>query len=68
MILLQCFAEIGTVEMGINFCGGNAFVPQHFLNGPQIGAAFHEVSCKGMTKSMWGYRFLNTRFANEFFQ
>ena len=28
------------VEVGVEFCGGNRLVAQHFLNGLQIGAAF----------------------------
>lgn len=34
MILFQCFTQELPVKMRINFGGGNAFVPQHFLHGP----------------------------------
>ncbi len=33
--LLQRAAQKIAVEVGIDFCGGNAFVAQHFLHGPQ---------------------------------
>jgi hypothetical protein len=30
-----------SIDMGINFGGGDAFMTKHLLNSPQIGATFH---------------------------
>ena len=32
--------------MGINLCCGDTFVPQHFLHGAQVGAAFNQMRGK----------------------
>ena len=35
--------DVVAVEMGIDFGGGDAFVPQHLLHGAEVGATFHKV-------------------------
>ena len=35
--------DVVSVEMGVDFGGGDAFVAQHLLYGTEIGAALHEV-------------------------
>ena len=52
MKLLQSGSKKFPVEVGVNLGGGNAFMPEHFLYGPEVGAAFYQVCGKGMTKSM----------------
>jgi hypothetical protein len=49
---MERFAEVFPVEVGIHFGGGNAGMAKHFLHGPQVGAAFHQVGGKGMPESM----------------
>ena len=38
--------EIIPVEMGINLGGGDGFMSQHFLDGPQIGTTFDQMGSK----------------------
>ena len=38
--------------MRIDFRGGNAFVSQHFLHRPQVGAALNQMGGKRMPESM----------------
>ena len=52
MKLVQRIPQVFPVQVGVNFCGGNAFMPQHFLHGPQVGAAFYQVRSKGMPEGM----------------
>ncbi len=46
------FPEKFAVEMGIYFGGENGFMSEHFLDGPKIGTAFHQVGGKGMPEGM----------------
>src|SRR5450631_1338712 len=62
MILLQSLSQIGTVQMRINFCGCYTFMSQHFLNSPEVSAAFYQMGCKGMTECMRGYSFFYSGF------
>src|SRR5689334_15251930 len=50
---LQRIPQVLSVEVSIDLCSGNAFMPQHLLDGSQVGAAFYQVGGKRMTKSMW---------------
>jgi hypothetical protein len=45
--------------MYIHFCGGNAFVAEHLLNGPQIGAVLQKVGGKRVPECMWTDGFPN---------
>lgn len=40
--------------MRIYLSGSNAFMSQHLLYGAEVGAPFHQVRGKGMTKGMGG--------------
>ncbi len=33
-------SEMGAVHMHVNFCGSNALMSQHLLNGPKISPVF----------------------------
>lgn len=52
MVLLQHIAQVFPVQMGIDLGGGDAFVPEHFLHGHQVRAAFHEVRGERMPEGM----------------
>ena len=54
--------------MGIDLGGRNAFVPQHFLHGPQVCAAFYQVGGKGMAQGMRRYVFSDAGFFYQVFQ
>src|SRR5690349_15157354 len=49
MKLHQRAAEKVAVEVGIYFCGGNAFMSQHLLHGAQVRATFHQMSGERMS-------------------
>ena len=38
--------------MGIDFCGENAFVSEHLLDGAKVGAGLNEMSGEGVAESM----------------
>ena len=38
------------VDMCINFGGGDGFMSQHALDGPQVGAAFPQMGGKGVAE------------------
>lgn len=40
------------VEVRVDLGCGDAFMPEHFLHGPQICAAFYQVSGEGVTEGM----------------
>lgn len=50
MMLDNFTSEHVPVDMRINFRGGDGFMSQHALNGPQIGAAFQQMGGKGMAE------------------
>src|ERR1041384_6095146 len=60
MKLQNSRAQIIPVEMRIYFCGGNAFMPQHFLHSAEVSATFYQMSCKRMTEGMRAYPFFNS--------
>ncbi len=53
--------------MGVYFGRRDAFVSEHLLNGPQIGATFQQVRGKCVAKGMRAHLFLDsTLFASLF--
>ena len=52
MVLYNLATEHLTVDVGVNFRGGNAFMAQHALDGAQVGAAFQQMSGKRMPECM----------------
>ena len=40
------------VDVGVNLCGTDAFVSQHALDGPKIGASFQQMSGEGVPESV----------------
>jgi hypothetical protein len=51
--------QILPVQVGIDLCGGNTFMAQHFLHGAQVGAAFYQMGGKRMPESMRTDSFFN---------
>ena len=48
--------------MCVDLGSGDAGMSQHFLYGPQIGAAFYQMCCKGVPDSMRGNSFFDPGF------
>lgn len=67
MVLYNLTAEHVTVDVGIYFRGGDAFVPQHALDGAQVGAAFQQVGGERMPERMRADVLGNSRFLGQFF-
>lgn len=44
--------DILAVEVRVNFCGGDAFVTEHFLYGAKVGPTFHEVGGEGVAEGV----------------
>ena len=46
------FQDRGTeeipVQVGVDFSGGDGFMSQHLLNGPEISSAFDKMSGEGV--------------------
>ena len=53
--------------MRIDLRRRNTFMPEHFLYGAQIGAAFNQVGCKRMPEGMRANRFLNSGEHSQIF-
>ena len=49
-----------TVNVGVYLSSQYAFVPQHFLNCPQVGTAFYQVGRKRMAERMRRYLLMYT--------
>jgi hypothetical protein len=67
MIPVQGLPEKFAVEMGVDLGGGDTFMPQHFLDGPEVGAAFDEMSGEGMAKGVRGYVFVDAGETDQVF-
>lgn len=46
MVFYNLTAEHMAVDVSIDFRSSNAFMPQHALDGPQVGTSFQQVSSK----------------------
>ena len=46
MKLLVNLLQVGTIYVGVDFGRQNGCVSQHFLYGPEVGAAFEQVRSK----------------------
>jgi hypothetical protein len=60
------FSQVGFVQVRVYFSGGDGFMSQHLLNGPQIGTALHQVRGEGVSEGMGTDRLLNTRIPGQF--
>ncbi len=54
MVLQYLLTKVGTVNVGVNLCGRDAFMAQHSLYGTQVGSTLQQTGGKGMTKGVWG--------------
>jgi hypothetical protein len=57
--------QIISVEVGINFCGGDGGMAEHFLNGFQVSTAFYKMGCKGVAEGMGTNDGLDAGFGAE---
>ena len=60
MMLDNFTSESVPVDMCIDFSGGDGFMSQHALDGPQIGAAFQQMGGEGMAERMRAHVFFDT--------
>src|SRR5260221_10858247 len=67
VMFLQRFSQKLTIKVSINFCSGNAFMPQHFLYSPKVSTAFNQMRGKRMAECMRRNCFLNTCFLYKIF-
>lgn len=51
-MLENLFPEKTAVDVCIDFCGGDALVAQHCLDGTQVGAPFQKMGGKGVAEGM----------------
>ena len=49
--------ESGAVEMDVDFGGGDRFMPQHFLDGTQVGAPFQKMGGERVAQRVGAYLF-----------
>ena len=65
---VEGFPKEFAVEMGIDLGSRDAFMAEHFLDGAEVGAAFYEVSGKGMPEGMRGNIFGDAGLTDQVFQ
>lgn len=61
MVLDDFAAQHGAVDMRVDFGGGDALVPQHALDGPQVGASLEQVGGKRVAEGVGADGFPDTR-------
>lgn len=54
--------EVVSIDMRVDFGGGDAFVSQHFLNCPKVGSSFYQMRCKRVPEGMRAYVFMDSGF------
>ena len=65
--LFNRIGQISSIQMGVDLCGGDAFVTQHFLHGAQVCSGFYQVRGKTVSKSMRANGFGNAGFDSQAF-
>lgn len=53
--------------MGVDLCGGDAFVSQHFLHGAQVCSGFYQMCGKTVSESMRANGFGDAGFDSQGF-
>ena len=59
MMLNNFLSKACTIDVRVNFCGGNTLVAEHRLYGAQVGTAFEQMGGKRVTKSVRAYIFVD---------
>jgi hypothetical protein len=59
VVLNYLAAEEISVEVGVDFCGGDFFVSQHCLDGAEVGSTFQQVGGEGVAEGVGAYRFVD---------
>lgn len=54
MMLQDLFAQVLTVDMGVDLCGGDTLMAKHGLNGAEVGTSLQQVRGKGVAEGMRG--------------
>jgi len=67
MVLDECGAQEFAVDVGVDFGGGDGFVAEHFLDGPEVGTAFDEMGGERVAEGMRGDGFFDAGFFSELF-
>lgn len=67
MVLHYHIVEFFGIEVSVDFRGGNATMPQHLLNIPQIYAVLEQMRGKRMPKSMRRDALFNPSLLHQIF-
>ena len=65
MVFQNLSSEGCGIHMGIDFRGGNMLMPQHGLDGTQVGSALKQCRCKRVAQSVGRDGLLNTRLHRQ---
>ena len=49
---MEGLGELGDIDVGIDLCGVDIGVSEHFLDDTQVSAIGEEMGCEGMPQSM----------------
>src|SRR5690606_27161243 len=52
VVFFHHFLQMCSIQVHVDLGGGNAFVAQHLLNGPEVGAMFQEMGGEGMSEGV----------------
>ena len=54
MVIQDILHPLLRADVGVNFCGKDAFVPEHLLHNTEVRTIFNQMGCKRMAESMRG--------------
>ena len=67
MVHYYLFSHPGAVDMCINLCRSDAFMPQHGLYHTEVRTSFEKVCGKGVAEGMRAYILLDSGFGDKLF-
>ncbi len=67
MVQFQRLPQKLAIQVGIDLCCGNAFMTQHILDGPEVGATFQEMRSERVPECMRRNCFLNASLRSQVF-
>jgi hypothetical protein len=54
MVIKDVLHPLLRADVGVNFCGKDAFVPEHLLHNTEVCAVLNKVGCERVAESMRG--------------
>ena len=66
MMLQDFLTQMRGIDVGVDLSGGDRLMPQHGLDGTEIGTTFEQRGGKRMTESVWRNCLLNACFCYKF--